>query len=169
MPGMLNYNRDLHSIRTTVRPEFFKELADDTSYAYGLDENEPDILGMREVAKPEIYNELSDEFLYWTYASAIIEEILEDPDGYRSDSYLYDPDTLNDLLGVQSSMTDAPDVLAYTRCQMMLNAPDEVIAKIPLGEIEEIRDALLLGNGEMDDYENITERVGYMWSGFTRL
>lgn len=157
---MLRHTDDIRSIMTASDME---DIAQSYAEAYGLDPDDGEIQGMLRAASG--FDKLSDEFLYWTYATAILEGIIEDGDGYRDDDYMFDLNVLCDLLGGSYPITDKPTALAYARSQLVLAAPftDGWLTR---GALEDDAARFRTGSTNWDDVERMSVLTEMMWRNF---
>lgn len=154
---MLRYTDD---IRSKMSTELVREIADSYAYAYGIPLDDGEIQGMIRAA--DNFDKLSDEFLYWFYATSILEGIAEDEDGYRDDDYMFDLNVLCGLLGGSYPITDKPTALAYARSQLVLSAPN-TSGWLARGALEEDAKRFRTGLANWDDVERMASLAETMW------
>lgn len=139
----------------------FHDMIESYEEAYEPPIDEDVLDGMRYFAKMYENDCISDDFLYWVYLTAVLEDIIEDEDGYRSDDYLFDGDCTSFLGQEYAHVSSKPDALAIARLNTVMashghnmNLNDDAV---------DVLHRFKTGTSTWDDIERATELYDKMW------
>lgn len=138
------------------------ELADEYAYAYDIPEDDKELVARHTAA--DNFLSLPSDFIYWMYAVAILEDIVEDDDGYRADDYMSSRIALEGILGKNTAITSKPFALAYARAQLILSCPESYCPGIIDKQyVRDAADELAGGSDDWDTCEQLGKAEQTIW------
>lgn len=150
------------NIRDIFSVDDFRDMIESYEEAYEPPIDEDVIDGMRYFE--QLYDMVSDDFLYWVYLTAILEDIIEDEDGYHSDDYLFDGDCAAFLGQEYAHVCSKPDALAVARLNaVMVSQGDDMSLT---DDAASILYRFKTGMSTWDDIERATELYDEMWKSY---
>lgn len=147
-----------------ITSSLLDEIADGYAEGYGIDPDDIEIVNRHAVAAR--VDEMPQEFLYWLYVVAILEDIIDDSDGWRSRDYANDAAALERMFGRSSSIEAAPIALAYARAQLLLSTPSYTANWLDAASVERDIDIFLDGVTDWDAIEAMAKLEQTMWRNF---
>lgn len=149
---------------TDISASLLHEIADCYAEDYNIAPDDIEMVNRHAIA--ERIGEMPQEFLYWLYAVAILEDIIDDADGWRSKDYASDAAALERMLGRSSSIRTAPSALAYARAQLLLSTPSRTASWLDVASVEQDASAFLDGIEDWDAIEAMEKLEQVMWRNF---
>lgn len=145
-----------------INKDLLYEIADGYREAYNLPDDEKEMQAHRLIAEHSDF--LSPEFLDWYWRVAVIENIVEDVDGWMPDEWYDGGEELSRFLGREAgNMLYKPATLVYARLQMLLAYMRIFpIPGIQQSEQEMVGDSEKIAGGEVagDELWEIIEKYG---------